>query len=107
MILFDAMKKAGMVWSLYDYAVKHGLYDGDDMDFDPDTIPVLKEHGQAIQHIMSMEVARVVFRHLPGAWGEVIDDMRGNRNRFTNEYRERTGYQIETLNDDAYDSGMI
>ena len=92
--------RRGIVWTLYDLAVRDGLYDGDDEDFVPDAIPDFKAHGQAIEHVMQMEVAHFVFRHLNGPWGEVIDGMIGNRNRFCNEYREKTGYQIDTRQDD-------
>lgn len=98
--LYLEAKRRGIVWTLYDLAVRDGLYDGDDADFNPDAIPDFKAHGQAIAHVMHMEVAHFVFRRLNGPWGEVIDGMIANRNRFCNAYREQTGYQIDTRQDD-------
>lgn len=95
-----AAKERGIVWTLNDLAVRDGLFAGEDEDFDPDSIPEYREHGQAIEHVLHMEVSFFVFRRLAGPWGEVIDGMIGNRNRFSNEYRERTGYQIDTEQDD-------
>lgn len=96
---YIAAKKRGIVWTLCDLAVRDKLFDGDDVDFSEDDIPDFKNHGQAIEHVLQMEVSIFVFRHLNGPWGEVIDGMRMNRNVFTNTYRERTGYQIDTGQD--------
>lgn len=95
-----AAKERGIVWTLYDLAVRDGLFSGPDEDFCADSIPEYREHGQAIEHVMQMEVASFVFRRMNGPWGEVVDGMLGNRNRFSNDYRERTGYQIDTQQDD-------
>lgn len=93
-------KKIGIVWTLYDLAVRDGLFSGPDDAFSEDDIPDYAEHGQAIAHVMQMEIAHWVFRKLNGAWGEVVDGMIWNRNVFCNEYREKTGYQIDTKQDD-------
>jgi len=93
-------KSRGIVWTAYDYAVKKGLYSGDDYDFNEEDIPELKEHGEAIKEVMACEIGLFVFRRLNGPWGEITDQMVRMRNRITNEYREKTGFQIETGNED-------
>lgn len=95
-----AAKEHGIVWTLLDLAKRDGLFSGPDEDFCADSIPEYREHGQAIEHVMQMEVACFVFSRMNGPWGEVVDGMLGNRNRFSNEYRERTGYQIGTEQDE-------
>lgn len=95
-----AAKERGIVWTLLDLAKRDGLFSGPDEDFCADSIPEYREHGQAIEHVMQMEVACFVFSRMNGPWGEVVDGMLGNRNRFSNEYRERTGYQIDTEQDE-------
>lgn len=96
---YQAAQNKGIVWTLYDLAVRDGLHDGDMDDWSPDDIPEYQEHGQAIEFVMAMEVTIYVFRRLNGPWGEVVDTMLWNRNRFCNEYREKTGYQIDTKQD--------
>lgn len=95
-----AARESGIVWTLTDLARRDGLFSGPDEEFSPDAIPGYREHGQAIEHVMQMEVTIFVFRRMNGPWGEVIDGMLMNRNRFSNEYRERTGYQIDTGQDE-------
>ncbi len=97
---YGEAKKRGIVWTLYGLAERDGFMPEDPDDFVEDHVPDFKEHGQAIEHVLQMEISIFVFRRLNGPWGEVIDGMRGNRNRFCNEYREKTGYQIDTRQDD-------
>lgn len=97
---FGAAKNAGIVWTLQDLAERDGLYDGLDEDFDLDDIPEFAEHGDAIEHVMYLEISYFVFRHLNGPWGEVVDGLLRARNQFSNDYRKKTGYQIDTKQND-------
>lgn len=101
--LFQEAQQRGIVWTLFDLGVRDGLCEEEDEDLDPHSLPEYKEHGQAIEHVMQMEIAFWVFRRLPGPWGEVVDGMITNRNRFCNNYREKTGYQIDTRQDHLLD----
>jgi hypothetical protein len=97
---YMAAKNIGLVWTDYDYAVKKGLYEGDDYDFDSEAIPELKEHGRAIREVMTLEVALFVFRRLNGPWGEVIDTINPMINRLIYEYEQKTGFKISTGNEE-------
>lgn len=88
-------ERAGIVWTLYSLAIRDGLIDPEVND-DPYSAPLIKEHGDAIRRVLEMEIAIYVFRRLNGCWGEVVDGMRDSRNEFINQYREKTGYQIDT-----------
>ena len=52
------------------------------------------EHADAVKKVLNYEIAYFIFRRLNGTWGEVVDFFWYERNRFINEYREKTGYQI-------------
>jgi len=92
----DGAQKAGIVWTLADLGHRDGLMSDDDESDDPYSVPLFAEHGTAIRHVLEMEIAIFVFRRLNGCWGEVVDGMHDARCRFINEYREKTGYQIDT-----------
>lgn len=96
---YVAAEQAGIVWTLNQLGIRDGLLDPEDEE-DPMNVPLYHEHGQAIRHVLEMEISIFVFRRLNGCWGEVIDGMQNRINIFTNEYREKTGYQIDTKQKD-------
>lgn len=94
---YVAAQKAGVVWTLYSWAIKQGLFKEEDLL--KDDHPYCEwadnfEHADAVQTVLAYEIAYFVFRRLNGTWGEMVDFFYHERNRFTNEYREKTGYQI-------------
>lgn len=93
---YEGARRVGLVWTLEALGHRDGLMSDDDENDDPYTVPLFAEHGEAIRHVLEMEIAIFVFRRLNGCWGEVIDGMRDARGRFINKYREKTGYQIDT-----------
>ena len=68
-------------------------------DEDAYTNPEINEHGQAIEAVLTYEIAIYVFRRLNGPWGEVLDELYRLRSSKINEYREATGYNIDTENE--------
>ena len=51
-----------------------------------------------MQNILTIEISLYVFRNLHGTWGEVVDNLSNQRISQINNYREKTGYQIDTGN---------
>ena len=90
-------KKENIIWSLSDFALRFGLTTEENAD-DWDSIPLFEQHGKAIQNILTLEISLYVFRNLPGTWGEVVDNLSNQRVSQINNYREKTGYQIDTGN---------
>lgn len=95
--------RRGLVWTLQGWAVKNGLFTEEDIE--EDDRPFCEwldgfEHADAVQKILAYEISFFVYRHLNGPWGEMVDFFLHERNRFCNEYREATGYQVEGNDDE-------
>ena len=89
-------KKDKIIWTLHDFAIRFGFIKNDDEDLE--SIPIFQQHGKAIQNILTLEISLYVFRNLHGTWGEVVDNLSNQRISQINNYREKTGYQIDTGN---------
>jgi hypothetical protein len=97
---YIAAQNEGVIWTINDYAVRKGLMKEEDSDeADAYDIPEIKEHGQVIEHVLTLEISIYVFRRLNGPWGEVIDGLRSIRNTIIREHKEKTGFQIDTENE--------
>ncbi len=91
----------GLIWTLTDYALKKGYAEDEDDEGFYDH-PEIKEHGDTIKTVLTLDISIYVFRRLNGPWGEVIDALMGHRNRLVNQYRDTTGFQVVTGNEDLY-----
>lgn len=94
---YCAAKRAGIVWTLRDWAVKNGLFKEEDLLIDDHPLCEWQdnfEHADAVKTVLAYEIAYFVFRRLNGTWGEMVDFFDSERNYFINTYREKTGYQI-------------
>jgi hypothetical protein len=96
---YEGAKRDGVVWTLYDYCERKGYVEDEDEDYWAH--PEIAAHGRAIQDVLTLEIGIYVFRRLNGPWGEVIDNLVSQRTRKINEYREQTGFEIDTGNDEA------
>ena len=93
---YEGAIKDGVIWCINEYAQRKGLAFEDE---DAYTNPEINEHGQAIEAVLTYEIAIYVFRRLNGPWGEVLDELYRLRSSKINEYREATGYNIDTENE--------
>lgn len=94
---FAEAKRLGVVWTLRDWAVKEGLFIAEEIEKDDHAYCEWEnnfEHAHAVKKILNYEIAYFVFRRLNGCWGEVTDFFWRERNRFCNEYRSETGYDV-------------
>lgn len=92
----EAISK-GVIWNLQHWAIKQGFFTEEEIEKDdgPYCEWVDKfEHAEAIKRVLAYEIAYFVFRRTNGLFGEMTDFFWYGRNRFTNEYREKTGYEI-------------
>lgn len=94
-LYYEGAKRDGVIWTIGDFAERKNLKFEED---DPYTNSVIKEHGQAIEDVLTLEISIYVFRRLPGAWGEVIDSLAKQRSNKIIEHRTKTGYSIDTEN---------
>jgi hypothetical protein len=96
---YIAAQREGVIWTINDYAVRKGLMKEEDSDdADAYDIPEIQPHYKAIQAVLTLEISIYVFRRLNGPWGEVIDGLRDIRNTTIREYKEKTGFEIDTEN---------
>lgn len=97
---YAGARRAGYAITIGDWAVRAGLITAEQREkrgFDASNVPDFP-HIQAIEKVLALEVAVFVFRRLNGPWGEIVDILGAERSRFCNEYRQITGYQIDTAN---------
>lgn len=106
MVIYDKFygeaERRGLVWILSAWLLKEGMiteeqdeYDGGEEAFSRDW-----PHSDAVRKVLMYELQIFTYRRMNGGWGEVIDYFHHERNRFSNEYREATGYQIDTKQED-------
>lgn len=96
---YEGAKRDGISWTVYDYIARKGVEPDEYEDYFEH--PEVKDHVQAIQDVLTLEISIYVFRRLNGPWGEVIDNLVSQRTRKINEYREQTGFEIDTGNEEA------
>lgn len=105
--MLEIAKQLGLVFDLMDWAIREGLFTKDEIDEDDSNFCKWMEtfeHADAISLVLNYEAAYWVLRHAPGRWGKQADFFINNRNKFINEYREKTGYQINGNSDILYES---
>jgi hypothetical protein len=94
---YGAAKRRGLIWTLQDWAIKNGLFTEEEIY--EDDRPYCEwedgfEHADAVKTVLAYEITFFIYRHLNGPWGEMLDFFHYGKNKFCNEYREKTGYQI-------------
>jgi hypothetical protein len=88
---YEGAKNAGLLFDINNWmANRHPEASEDEIE---DLIEAF-EHADAVTKVLAYELSYYVFRHMPGPWGHLIDFFEHERNRFCNEYREKTGYQV-------------
>lgn len=93
---YGEAKKRNLMWTLPDWMERNYPDASESMIEDLcETHP----HRDAIQKFLAYEITFFVYRRLNGPWGEMVDFFMGERNKFANEYRTKTGYQLTGNNE--------
>ena len=96
---YGEAKRGGIIWTMMDWAETQ--LNEDDYNTDEDYQLAVEslsenfEHREALEALLAFEVSIFVYRFLNGPWGEMVDFFKRQRNVHCNEYREKTGYQLE------------